>query len=58
MKASHCIQRAEQAETNAIHAFHLWAVLPFEHPLAVSLLRMKENWHAIAAGWREQAKNN
>lgn len=51
-------QLAKRAKTHAIQAFHLWAVLPFEHPLAASMLRMKENWHAIAAGWREQAKNN
>lgn len=58
MNAPTPAQLAAQAETHAIQAFHLWAVLPFEHPLAASMLRMKENWYAIAAGWREQAKNN
>lgn len=56
MKASHCIQLAKQAETNAIHAFHLWAVLPFKHPLAAGLLRLKDQWYAIAAAWRAQAR--
>lgn len=51
-------QLAKRAKTHASQAFHLWAVLPFQHPLTAALLRMKDNWYATAAGWREQAKNH